>query len=143
MRISDWSSDVCSSDLALVARIRHAVAIVVVRVGAELPAQASGCRPQIEGVVGDWALAVDEVKVVTTFETDVEILRQVEERAETGTDAAAAGPFAKELERVAFDVAEQIRTHVPVGRRKISEQVQAEERALVVVLLGEIGRAHV
>src|SRR3546814_16725999 len=91
MRISDWSSDVCSSDLALVARIRHAVAIVVVRVGAELPAQASGCRPQIEGVVGDWALAVDEVKVVTTFETDAEILRQVEECAGTGTAAATAG----------------------------------------------------
>src|SRR3546814_8139620 len=110
MRMSDWSSDVCSSDLlralrrvralveiirhavtveigraaigvhrhalgrsgALVARIRHAVAIVVVRVGAELPAQASGCRPQIEGVVGDWALAVDEVKVVTTFERSEE-----------------------------------------------------------------------
>src|SRR3546814_6875097 len=39
---------------------------------------------------------------------------------------------------VAVDVAEQIRTHGPVGRRKISEQVQAEERALVVVLLGEV-----
>src|SRR3546814_13318002 len=91
MRISDWSSDVCSSDLALVARIRHAVAIVVVRVGAELPAQASGCRPQIEGVVGDWALAVDEVKVVTTFETAVEILRQVEERAETRTEGGRVG----------------------------------------------------
>src|SRR3546814_12472235 len=86
MRISDWSSDVCSSDLALVARIRHAVAIVVVRVGAELPAQASGCRPQIEGVVGDWALAVDEVKVVTTFETRSEERRVGKECVSTCRD---------------------------------------------------------
>src|SRR3546814_16683558 len=121
MRISDWSSDVCSSDLlralrrvralveiirhavtveigraaigvhrqalgrsgALVARIRHAVAIVVVRVGAELPAPASGCRPQLDGVLGAWALAVDEVKVVPTLHTPGEIIPQVKQRTET------------------------------------------------------------
>src|SRR3546814_14640141 len=51
MRISDWSSDVCSSDLRAEAVARHGVAV-----------EAHPAQSRVDGVFAHWALAVPDAR---------------------------------------------------------------------------------
>src|SRR3546814_1110690 len=51
MRISDWSSDVCSSDLRAEAVARHGVAV-----------EAHPAQSRVDGVLAHWALAVPDAR---------------------------------------------------------------------------------